>query len=302
MKKIALFVGSDIFSLMIYQTLINTCKEENLQIEFIVVIEEYKSKEYEICDEMKKFHYFEKDILYELIFPFLKRRGIKSGRFLEHVTFFENHNIMFFDKISDINRISFFNYIDSVAAGVIFIRFHQNISLLYQSSFTLKNRICWEFYSESDQCNSQLTNLFHKMVNKEQKFPFIFTQFVGPRKLEIINGLNSFIDYRLSFFANQTMHCVKIALFLKKSLSEKHNIFFKHDVPSTVTHPLNEDILNDANKKGVILFDDTKMHNFFYRLFINEKDQILYSNFSKIFEYMGDVFKEKLDNPPKNHS
>ena len=276
-KKVALFVGQEVFSLMLYQALILLCKKE--KIEFIIIMDDKVIKTDNSPLYSRHYLYKEEDILQAYLFPFLKSRVITTGLFLEHEIFLKKNNLHYYYGHSDISNITFLNFLDSMVDGVIFIGFSKKIPSIYQHIFTRKGKFCWEYN------NRVRLDLSTKFLNKNnQKNTFLVWNFINPRKKSLLLKIERNVEHRYSSTLNTLLCISHIASDLKYKLFENTCCTREYFGPFFIPDCFNRPIIYKTKRLQTFI-DEKALFLLFYELFVSKECSFLSSQFRHIFFY-----------------
>lgn len=271
MKKLGVFVGDDIFSLLTCQDLIRSSRGDYNFVVFFPT----PPKSDNAANDVRKLSIYERSVIRDYVYPFIDSNEKNCiGRYTSPKKLFPSYNIDYIN-VDNINDDVFLREVSKLD-GVISVRCYQKFSPQYMEIFRSKGRILWNLHPGDLPKYRGVMTLYRAMANSECYCSLTLHELTedwdaGP----ILSKHTVPLDINISFLENMMHLGVMGGWFLLSNLYRtklpERPLAIQQTCSSYWGKPT-ENELSLSNKHGVCLVHHDRVKRLYSHLFIGQNN------------------------------
>jgi hypothetical protein len=283
MKRIGVFVGSDIFSWIICHNLItSTIKDYNYEVFFPAMRQRRV-----LPVDLNMLATYERKIAWDAIYPFVELNLSQcNGPYLPPGPLLSSNDVPY-KHVEDINDTEFLREVERFD-GIISIRCYQKFSSAYMDRFCQDERILWNLHPGDLPSYRGVMTLYRAMMNRDSYVALTLHEMTaawddGP----IISKCSMPLNMELSFLENMIFLALLGSGLINASLMRmnapgRHLTLSQTDAKYW-SFPSEQEI-HYAKTAGVRLVDHDRVRELYSNLFIGDASQQTARNFTHQFD------------------
>ena len=272
MRRIGIFVGSDIFSWIICHNLItSTPKGFSFEV-FFPAMRQAKA----LPADLNMLAIYERNIAWDAIYPFVESNLAQcNGHYLPPRPLLSSNDVPY-KHVEDINDADFFCGVEQLD-GVISIRCYQKFSSAYVDRFCRSGRILWNLHPGDLPGYRGVMTLYRAMINRERYVALTLHEMTpswddGP----IISKYSIPLNMKISFLENMIFLALLGSGILHANLMRMRApgrySTTNQDTAKYWSFPLEQEIVH-AKTNGIRLADHEGVRELYSNLFIGDASQ-----------------------------